>query len=136
MHSASGRITPSILPVRGARGAAWHTTVTNRSRRGTVICRAALRGSAIEPSAQDAAQEQLAQVAIGLEPRHARHVEDLVERQRAVDARQQERRARADRRGTELMQRAGERGDALEVAEERLERVHDDLAVAVDQLLR
>ena len=47
---------------------------------------------------QDAAQEQLAEVAIRLEPRHAADVEDLVDRERAVDARQQERGARADRR--------------------------------------
>ena len=37
---------------------------------------------------QDAAQEQLTQVTIRLEPRHARDVENLVDRQRAVDPRQ------------------------------------------------
>ena len=72
---------------------------------------------------------------IRLEPRHAGDVEDLVDRERAVDSRQQERRARADRRVGELVERARELRLALEIAEEQLEDGHDRVAVAMDQLL-
>src|SRR3954465_14047878 len=71
-------------------------------------------------SSQDAAQKQLAEIAVGLEARHARNIEDLVERQGAVDPRQQERRTRADRRRAKLVERPRQARDTLEVAEEHL----------------
>src|SRR5262245_35256411 len=86
-------------------------------------------------SPQDPAQVQLTEVAIGFEPRHAADVEQLVDRQRAVDARQQEGRARTDRRVLQLVERLGELRLAIESAQVALKHLHDRIAVARDQLL-